>query len=174
MSASPAAAAAATTASTCSSSPAPVDATINTCRVKGADASGPGLQAAAGFHYVLSSSERVIADRLYKTFEIPLLETRDAYHLASADRSSAYAHALAERTRRIRETEEGHLRPSLSRAQSGAKEGAGKAGGGRNLSMLKETLRTLQQQVEELERVKGEYYEEVRRLTLHPPLDDRD
>jgi hypothetical protein len=136
-------------------------------RIKGADHSGPGLQAAAGFHYVLASTERVVADRLYKTFEIPLLETRDTYHAASNERSAAYAQALATRTKKIRETEEGHLRPPLSRAASGAKKGsAGGGGGGRDLGMLKETLRVLQEQIEELERVKGDYCDEVRDADL--------
>lgn len=132
-------------------------------RVKGADHSGPGLQAAAGFHYVLASTERVVADRLYKTFEIPLLETRDSYHAASAERSAAYSQALAIRTKKIRETEEGHLRPPLSRAASSAKKGSAGGGGvGRDLGMLKETLRVLQEQIDELERVKGDYCDEVR------------
>lgn len=35
-------------------------------RVKGADRAGPGLQACAGFHYVVSGSEQVLADTFYK------------------------------------------------------------------------------------------------------------
>lgn len=35
-------------------------------RLKGADHSGPGFMATAGFHYVVSNSEQVLGDSFYK------------------------------------------------------------------------------------------------------------
>jgi len=35
-------------------------------RLKGADHSGPGFMATAGFHYVVSNTEQVLGDSFYK------------------------------------------------------------------------------------------------------------
>lgn len=91
-----------------------------------------------------------------------MLETRDAYHAATVERSTVYAQALAVRTKKINETEEDRLRPPLSRTGSGVKKGAAGSSGFRDLGMLKDTLRILQEQIDELERIKGNYCDEVR------------
>lgn len=95
-----------------------------------------------------------------QNFEIPLLDTLDAYRRETSDRQLAHERALVAQTRALRQTEQDNLRQARSKRKTGA--GAGSTVmSGRDLGSFRRTLELLQQQVDGLDRLKGAYYEEV-------------
>ncbi|KAL7415798.1 hypothetical protein BDY24DRAFT_338045 [Mrakia frigida] len=122
-------------------------------RLKGADHSGPGFMATAGFHYVVSNSEQVLGDSFYKSFEIPLLHTLDTYRQETIDRQASYEQALVAKTKLIREIESANLKSAGKKAAKGK--------GGRDLNSFRKTLELLQAHVHELDMLKMEYHGEV-------------
>ncbi|CDZ98045.1 hypothetical protein [Phaffia rhodozyma] len=118
-------------------------------RVKGADHSGPGLMSCAGFNHVVSNSEQVLARSFYEDFEIPLLHSLDTYRQEVSDRQANYESTLVAKTKEIRRTESENIRQGKRK------------GKGRDLSSFRKTLGILQSQVDELDKIKGEYYGEV-------------
>ena len=84
-------------------------------RVKGCRSSNSALAGASGLQYLVSNHEQVLADAVYRQFEIPLLEALDHYKLETADRLVMYEKALTEQSARIRKTESENLKNARRR-----------------------------------------------------------
>jgi hypothetical protein len=84
-------------------------------RVKGCRSSNSALAGASGLQYLVSNHEQVLADAVYRQFEIPLLEALDHYKLDTADRLVMYEKALTEQSARIRKTESENLKNARRR-----------------------------------------------------------
>ncbi|WWC97005.1 hypothetical protein V866_003882 [Kwoniella sp. B9012] len=113
-------------------------------RVKGCRSSNSALAGASGLQYLVSNHEQILADAVYRQFEIPLLEALDHYKLVTADRLVAYEKALHEQSSKIRKTE----------AENGRRRK-------RDLQQLRQALAEMQRQVDELDSMKAAYHEEV-------------
>lgn len=105
---------------------------------------GTRLQAASGLHHLMSNHWHVLADTLDKQFEKPLRQHLDNYRSIVTERSNAYEKALREKSRVIRQTE----RENMQRK-------------GRNLQTFREALAILQRQVDELDDLKAQHYQEI-------------
>ncbi|CAG8483419.1 11614_t:CDS:2 [Paraglomus brasilianum] len=116
-------------------------------RCKGALEAGPGLQAAAGLHYLMSNHQQVLSDSFYKKFEIPLLENLDVHKSAIVANEESYDKTLVEMSKRIKETEAENLR--IGRKKQ------------RDLAQFRKALRDLTQQVEQMDQLKSEYYHQT-------------
>ena len=68
-------------------------------RIKGCRSANAALAGAGGLQYLISNHEQILADTVYRQFEIPLLEALDDYKLITADRLVAYEKALHEQKR---------------------------------------------------------------------------
>ena len=84
-------------------------------RVKGCRSSNSALAGASGLQYLVSNHEQVLADAVYRQFEIPLLEALDHYKMETADRLVMYEKALTEQSARIRKTESENLKNARRR-----------------------------------------------------------
>jgi hypothetical protein len=84
-------------------------------RVKGCRSSNSSVAGASGLQYLVSNHEQVLADAVYRQFEIPLLEALDHYKLVTADRLVMYEKALTEQSARIRKTEAENLKNARRR-----------------------------------------------------------
>ncbi|WVR03845.1 hypothetical protein IAU60_000842 [Kwoniella sp. DSM 27419] len=116
-------------------------------RVKGCRSSNSGLAGASGLQYLVSNHEQILADTVYRQFEIPLLEALDHYKLVTADRLASYEKSLHEQSQKIRKTEAENLRHGRRRK--------------RDLQSFRQALAELQRQVDELDAMKAAYHEEV-------------
>lgn len=58
----------------------------------------------------MGNHEQLLADTVYRQFEIPLLEALDHYKLITADRLASYEKSLYEQSNMIRKTEAENLR----------------------------------------------------------------
>ncbi|ORY27456.1 hypothetical protein BCR39DRAFT_538086 [Naematelia encephala] len=116
-------------------------------RVKGCRSANSSLAGASGLQYLVSNHEQILADTVYRQFEIPLLEALDEYKLLTADRLVAYEKRLTEQSARIKKTEAENLRVGRRRK--------------RDLQSFRQALAELQRQVDELDGLKATYHEEV-------------
>lgn len=116
-------------------------------RVKGCRAANAGLAGASGLQHLIANHEQLLADTVYRQFEIPLLEALDHYKLITADRLVAYEKALHVQSGKIRKTEAENLKVGRRRK--------------RDLQSFRLALAELQRQVDELDGMKAEYHEEV-------------
>ena len=73
--------------------------------MKGCRSSNSALAGASGLQFLISNHEQILADTVYRQFEIPLLEALDHYKLITADRLAMYEKSLHEQSARIRRTE---------------------------------------------------------------------
>ncbi|KAF8271779.1 hypothetical protein EI94DRAFT_1720001 [Lactarius quietus] len=105
---------------------------------------GTRLQAAAGLHHLMANHWHVLSETLDKQFEKPLRQHLDAYRTIVHERSSSYERALREKSHIIRETE---MR-NMNRKE-------------RNLQSFREALTVLQRQVDDLDQLKSQHYEEI-------------
>lgn len=105
---------------------------------------GTRLQAAAGLHHLMANHWHVLSETLDKQFEKPLRQHLDAYRTIVHERSSSYERALREKSNIIRETE---MR-NMNRKE-------------RNLQSFREALTVLQRQVDDLDQLKSQHYEEI-------------
>ncbi|KZT72638.1 hypothetical protein DAEQUDRAFT_663760 [Daedalea quercina L-15889] len=106
--------------------------------------SGTRMQAASGLHHLMSNHFHVLAETLDKQFEKPLRQHLENYRTVVTERSNTYERALREKSNIIRETEMGNLKKK-----------------GRNLQSFREALAVLQRQVDELDELKVQHYEEI-------------
>jgi hypothetical protein len=83
--------------------------------VKGCRSSNSAVAGASGLQYLVSNHEQVLADAVYRQFEIPLLEALDHYKLVTADRLVMYEKALTEQSAKIRKTESENLKNARRR-----------------------------------------------------------
>ena len=74
-------------------------------RVKGCRSANAAMLSGGGLQYLISNHEQILADTVYRQFEIPLLEALDHYKLITADRLVAYEKSLHEQSAKIRKTE---------------------------------------------------------------------
>ncbi|OWZ65273.1 hypothetical protein AYX15_03221 [Cryptococcus neoformans] len=116
-------------------------------RVKGCRSSNSALAGAGGLQYLISNHEQLLADTVYRQFEIPLLDALDNYKMITADRLAAYDKALHEQSQKIRRTEAENLKIGRRRK--------------RDLKQFRQALEELQKQVDELDSIKAGYHEEV-------------
>ncbi|CAG8667319.1 13405_t:CDS:2 [Cetraspora pellucida] len=116
-------------------------------RCKGAFDAGPALQAAAGLHYLMSNHQQLLSDAFYKKFEIPLLENLDVHKATVLASEESYDKSLSEMSKRIKETEAENLRCGRKRQ--------------RDLSQFRRALQDLTRQVEDLDRLKTDYYRQT-------------
>ncbi|WVQ83624.1 hypothetical protein IAT38_005765 [Cryptococcus sp. DSM 104549] len=116
-------------------------------RVKGCRTANSALAGASGLQYLVSNHEQLLADTVYRQFEIPLLEALDHYKLVTADRLAGYEKALHEQSQKIRKTEAENLKVGRRRK--------------RDLQHFRQALADLQRQVDELDSLKASYHEEV-------------
>ncbi|KAG9119034.1 hypothetical protein FRC07_006161 [Ceratobasidium sp. 392] len=117
-------------------------------RLKGpSDTCGKDLQAAAGLHHLISNHERILEHTIYHKFEAPLRTGFETYKSTVAARSTAYEQALTEKSRLIRKTEADNMRVGRKKL--------------RDLNSFRAALATLQAQVNDLDKLKTEYYQQV-------------
>ncbi|KAI6034042.1 hypothetical protein BKA83DRAFT_26530 [Pisolithus microcarpus] len=102
------------------------------------------LQAASGLHHLVGNHWHVLAETLDKKVEKPLRQHLDTYRTIVHERSATYEKALREKSNIIRQTE----MSNLNRKQ-------------RNLQSFREALTVLQQQVNELDALKAQHYQEI-------------
>ncbi|KAG8903198.1 hypothetical protein FRB99_003610 [Tulasnella sp. 403] len=135
--------------STLSHASASLARSLETCsRLKGiSDDAACGLQAAGGLHHVIANHEQVLGRSLYLNVEQPLKQHLEGYKAAVAERSAAYERTIRERSRIIRQTERENM--GIGRRRQ------------RDLNSFRQTLAILQAQVDDLDRLKAEYYESV-------------
>jgi hypothetical protein len=131
--------------------------------VKGCRSANSALAGASGLQYLVSNHEQLLADTVYRQFEIPLLEALDHYKLITADRLVAYEQNLHEQSGRIRKTEADNLKVGRRR-----KRGAYELPRPicavltrLDLQSFRTALAELQKQVDELDALKASYHEEV-------------
>ncbi|CAG8597558.1 6475_t:CDS:2, partial [Scutellospora calospora] len=103
--------------------------------------------AAAGLHYLMSNHQQVLSDAFYKKFEIPLLENLDVHKATIIASEECYDKSLAEMSKRIKETESENLRCGRKRQ--------------RDLTQFRRALQDLTRQVEDLDRLKTDYYRQT-------------
>ncbi|RSH94613.1 hypothetical protein EHS25_004417 [Saitozyma podzolica] len=116
-------------------------------RVKGCRSANAGLAGTSGLQFLVANHEQLLADAVYRQFEIPLLEALDHYKLVTADRLAAYEKNLHDQSGRIRKTEAENLKVARRRK--------------RDLQSFRAALAELQRQVDELDAIKAAYHEEV-------------
>ncbi|EIN10683.1 hypothetical protein PUNSTDRAFT_100393 [Punctularia strigosozonata HHB-11173 SS5] len=105
---------------------------------------GTRLQAASGLHHLMGNHWHVLAETLDKSFEKPLRTHLTEYRTAVTERSTSYERALREKSRIIRETEMSQMKKK-----------------GRNLQSFREALAVLQRQVDDLDELKVNHYQEI-------------
>ncbi|THV03321.1 hypothetical protein K435DRAFT_747984 [Dendrothele bispora CBS 962.96] len=105
---------------------------------------GTRLQAASGLHHLIGNHYHVLAETLDKKFEKPLRQHFDTYRSIMTDRSTSYERALREKSEIIKQTE----RRNLNRKE-------------RNLQSFREALVVLQRQVDDLDELKANHYQEI-------------
>ncbi|EJT45987.1 hypothetical protein A1Q1_05533 [Trichosporon asahii var. asahii CBS 2479] len=116
-------------------------------RVKGCREANAALAGAGGLQFLISNHEQLLADTVYRQFEIPLLEALDNYKLMTSDRLAQYEKALQAQSEKIRRTEAENMK--IGRRKK------------RDLSQFRTALAELQRQVDELDGIKLQYHEEV-------------
>ncbi|KZO93288.1 hypothetical protein CALVIDRAFT_540269 [Calocera viscosa TUFC12733] len=117
-------------------------------RLKGVSSdSSSALLAASGLHYMIANQEQVLGDTLRTTFEQPLALQLESYRKNVLERTLSYERAQTDLSRQIRSTEAENMRVGRRRQ--------------RDLSSFRAALSLLQSQVDELDRLKSEYYTSV-------------
>ncbi|KAJ1311004.1 hypothetical protein OPQ81_009511 [Rhizoctonia solani] len=117
-------------------------------RLKGpSDACGKDLQAAAGLHHLISNHEQILEHTIIHKFEMPLRQGFDTYKETVAARTAEYERALTEKSRLIRKTEADNIRVGRKKL--------------RDLNSFRAALATLQAQVNDLDKLKSDYYQQV-------------
>lgn len=118
-----------------------------TARVKGCREANAGMAGGAGLQYLISNHEQLLADTVYRQFEIPLLETLDNYKMMTSERLASYEKSLHMQSDKIRKTEAENMKIGRRRK--------------RDLNQFRQALADLQRQVDELDGIKLAYHEEV-------------
>jgi hypothetical protein len=147
--------------------------------VKGCRSANAGLAGTSGLQFLVANHEQLLADAVYRQFEIPLLEALDHYKLVTADRLAAYEKNLHDQSGRIRKTEAENLKVARRRKR-GERSAPRPLGSPRipsdwklvvdrpaltrhpsDLQSFRTALAELQRQVDELDAIKAAYHEEV-------------
>ncbi|KAG8963724.1 hypothetical protein FRC03_002624 [Tulasnella sp. 419] len=124
------------------------DALEKCARLKGVtDDVSIGLQAASGLHHLIANHEQVLGRSLHNNVEELLKKHLDEYKNSVAERSAAYERSLVEKSKIIRQTE-------LENMNYGRRKQ-------RDLNSFRNALNILQAQVNDLDRLKTDYYASV-------------
>ncbi|KAG1892700.1 hypothetical protein F4604DRAFT_1564956 [Suillus subluteus] len=105
---------------------------------------GTRLQAASGLHHLIGNHWHVLAETLDKSFEKPLRQHLDTYRTIVNERSASYEKTLREKSEIIRQTELSNMNKKQ-----------------RNLQSFREALAVLQRQVDDLDGLKVQHYQEI-------------
>ncbi|TCD71340.1 hypothetical protein EIP91_011111 [Steccherinum ochraceum] len=105
---------------------------------------GTRMQAASGLHHLMGNHWHLLAETLDKQVEKPLRSHLDTYRTVVNERSATYEKALHEKSNIIRQTEMGNMKKK-----------------GRNLQTFREALAILQRQVDELDDLKAQHYQDI-------------
>ncbi|EGO01731.1 hypothetical protein SERLA73DRAFT_166250 [Serpula lacrymans var. lacrymans S7.3] len=105
---------------------------------------GTRLQAASGLHHLIGNHWHVLSETLDKKFEKPLRQHLDTYKTIVNERSASYEKALHAKSQIIHETEMNNMNKKQ-----------------RNLQSFREALAVLQRQVDELDELKAQHYQEI-------------
>ncbi|OJA15280.1 hypothetical protein AZE42_00946 [Rhizopogon vesiculosus] len=105
---------------------------------------GTRLQAASGLHHLIGNHWHVLAETLDRSFEKPLRQHLDTYRTIVNERSASYEKALREKSEIIRQTEMSNMNKKQ-----------------RNLQSFREALAVLQRQVDDLDDIKAQHYQEI-------------
>ncbi|KAF5370013.1 hypothetical protein D9758_001265 [Tetrapyrgos nigripes] len=105
---------------------------------------GTRLQAASGLHHLFGNHYHVLAETLDRNFEKPLRQHFDTYRTIMTERSTSYERALREKSEIIKQTE----KRNMNRKE-------------RNLQSFREALVVLQRQVDDLDELKENHYQEI-------------
>ncbi|KAB5593397.1 hypothetical protein CTheo_3135 [Ceratobasidium theobromae] len=117
-------------------------------RLKGpSDSCGKDLQAAAGLHHLISNHEQILEHTIVHKFEAPLRQDLETYKTTVAARTAEYERALTDKSRLIRKTEADNMRVGRKKL--------------RDLNSFRAALATLQAQVNDLDKLKSDYYQQV-------------
>lgn len=112
----------------------------------------------------MSNHEQILADGIYRQFEIPLLEALDNYKIGVAERLATYEKAMTEQSNKIRKTEAENLKHGR-RKKRGMLNLLGleciETDPQIDLQSFRTALAELQRQVNELDSLKLHYHEEV-------------
>jgi hypothetical protein len=153
------------------------DIAADSPRVKGCRSANAGLAGTSGLQFLVANHEQLLADAVYRQFEIPLLEALDHYKLVTADRLAAYEKNLHDQSGRIRKTEAENLKVARRRKR-GERNVLRPVGcvpsdwklvddelaltrHPADLQSFRAALAELQRQVDELDAIKAAYHEEV-------------
>ncbi|KZT32122.1 hypothetical protein SISSUDRAFT_994379 [Sistotremastrum suecicum HHB10207 ss-3] len=122
---------------------------IETCSgLKGASFATASRQgAAAGFHHLFANHLHLLSTSIDRKFEKPLAQHLNDYRHVIVERSAAYEKSLRDRSRIIRQTEAENM--NIGRRRE------------RNMETFRAALAVLQSQVDEIDRLKVEHYQEI-------------
>ncbi|XXZ98318.1 hypothetical protein QA089_000810 [Meyerozyma guilliermondii] len=112
-----------------------------------------GLVNAAGLQYIIGTNESILARTLKESFQVPLAEALAKVKSDYKSNHEYYQQEVREKTKRLRQKELENIKLSKSRT--------------RNLNAYKSNLVQLTNQVDEIDRLKHDYYHEVNAILEH-------
>ena len=112
-----------------------------------------GLVNAAGLQYIIGTNELILARTLKESFQVPLAEALAKVKLDYKSNHEYYQQEVREKTKRLRQKELENIKLSKLRT--------------RNLNAYKSNLVQLTNQVDEIDRLKHDYYHEVNAILEH-------
>lgn len=119
-------------------------------RCKGAGKSSDGLLAAGGLHYMVSNHEQILANSIESSFEKPVKQQLDVLKTTADKNEQQFKTQLKEKTKQLRTQEK--LNQKLARKRM------------RNLSEYRTSLQELTYQVDEIDRLKYDYFQSAYEL----------
>lgn len=112
-----------------------------------------GIMNAAGLQYIIGTNQQVLARTLKQSFEEPLAEALTKVKLDYKSNYDFYQNEVKEKTKKLRKSELENIR--LSKLKT------------RNLNAYKTNLVSLTNQVDQIDRLKHDYYQEVNAILDH-------
>lgn len=119
-------------------------------RCKGAGKSSDGLLAAGGLEYMVSNHEQILANSIEASFEKPVKEQLDVLKNTADKNEQQFKAQLKEKTKQLRTQEK--LNQKLARKRT------------RNLSEYRISLQELTYQIDEIDRLKYDYFQSAYEL----------
>jgi hypothetical protein len=119
-------------------------------RCKGAGKSSDGLLAAGGLHYMVSNHEQILANSIESSFEKPVKQQLDVLKTTADQNEQQFKAQLKEKTKQLRTQEK--LNQKLARKRT------------RNLSEYRISLQELTYQIDEIDRLKYDYFQSAYEL----------
>ncbi|ODQ82682.1 hypothetical protein BABINDRAFT_159212 [Babjeviella inositovora NRRL Y-12698] len=113
-------------------------------RCKGSGAAADGLLSAGGLHYLVANHQQILALSIKSAFEVPVEKEIEAFETSITRAEAEFRTTIRAKNQALRARERENLR--LSRMKS------------RNLAQYRTTLQALTFQVDEIDRLKHDYY----------------